>query len=227
MSKSNFLNRDLSNPKQVYVLDTPSLERDRVVRFLGKSAFAVTVFSTPFAFFKKNDIQQSGPSVLIANIELPNIAGVDFLEQLKIAQLNIPVIFYGKAQHVPQGVAAVKRGALNFLLMPANQERIIELIEDGLQISAELQNSLSPDKTLQSKLSLLSPREQEVFFLLIRGYSNAELVSALGISLDTAKQYKSSLMRKLEAKSLSQLISLATMNMSHVPPASHLEIRPS
>lgn len=122
-------------------------------------------------------------------------------------------------------MAAVKLGALDFLLMPAEDELIIKAIKDGLNLSAEMHALSTSRETLQSKLNVLSPREQEVFYLLIKGYSNAELVSALGISLDTVKQYKTSLMRKLEAKSLSQLISLVSMDAGRALLANGLEGR--
>lgn len=216
MSKSNLSNREVNTPKHIYVLDAPSLERDRLTRFLEQSSFQSWVFSTPSAFFQEKGIHQNIPSVLLSNIELPNMSGLDILERIKINQFNMPVIFYGKSQVVPQGVAAVKQGALNFLLMPADEDHILHAIEDGLNLSLELLSKSPVRDTLQKKLSILSPREQEVFYLLIKGYSNAELVSALGISLDTVKQYKTSLMRKLEAKSLSQLMSLVSGNVGHI-----------
>jgi len=208
MPKSNLSNQDMQNPKQIFVLDAPSLERDKLADFLEKNQCLVSVFSTPASFFQEKKIQKSTPSVLLSNIDLPNMDCLDVLERLKITELNIPVVFYGKVQTVTKGVAAVKLGALDFLLMPAEDELIIKAIKDGLSLSAEMYAHSISRKTLQSKLNVLSPREQEVFYLLIKGYSNAELVSALGISLDTVKQYKTSLMRKLEAKSLSQLMSL-------------------
>jgi len=227
MSKSNFSNEYVNHPKKIYVLDAPSLERERLIRFLEKSDFSVSKFSTPAEFFQEKTIHHGTPSVLFANIALPNMTGIDLLERSKMMQLNIPVVFYGQAHSVPRGIAAVKQGALNFLLMPAKQESILQVIEDGFCFSMNAQTVSTPHESLHRKLSVLSPREQEVFFLLIKGYSNAELVSTLGISLDTAKQYKSSLMRKLEAKSLSQLMSLAAISVSHTPSTGRLEVRPS
>ena len=217
MSKSNLSNQGAQKLKQIFVLDAPSLERDRLADFLEKKQYLAPVFSTPAAFFQEKEIQHRSPSVLLSNIDLPNMDGLDVLERLKITGLNIPVVFYGKVQSVSRGVSAVKLGALDFLLMPAEDELIIKALEDGLTLSAELYAISNTRQTLQTKLNVLSPREQEVFYLLIKGYSNAELVSALGISLDTVKQYKTSLMRKLEAKSLSQLMGLVAMSTVETP----------
>ena len=225
MYKSNLSNQDTQNLKQIFVLDAPSLERDKLANFLEKNQYLVSIFSTPASFFQEKQIQKNTPSVLISNIDLPNMDGLDVLERLKITELNIPVVFYGRVQSVTKGVAAVKLGALDFLLMPAEDELIIKAIKDGLNLSAEMHAISTSRETLQSKLNVLSPREQEVFYLLIKGYSNAELVSALVISLDTVKQYKTSLMRKLEAKSLSQLISLVSMDAGRALLANGLEGR--
>lgn len=225
MPKSNLSNQDMQNPKQIFVLDASSLERDKLADFLEKNQCLVSVFSTPASFFQEKKIQKSTPSVLLSNIDLPNMDCLDVLERLKITELNIPVVFYGKVQSVTKGVAAVKLGALDFLLMPAEDELIIKAIKDGLSLSAEMYAHSISRKTLQSKLNVLSPREQEVFYLLIKGYSNAELVSALGISLDTVKQYKTSLMRKLEAKSLSQLMSLVGIHSGQTLMVNGLEGR--
>lgn len=225
MSKSNFSSQAEQNINQIYVLDAPSLERDKLVYFLENKQYIVSVFSTSASLFQAKEMKDSSLSVLLSNIDLPNMDGLDVLERLKMTGLNIPVIFYGKVQSVSKGVTAVKLGALDFLLMPAEDASIIKAIEDGLNLSAEQYAISSTRQTLQTKLNVLSPREQEVFYLLIKGYSNAELVSSLRISLDTVKQYKTSVMRKLEAKSLSQLMGLVALNAVPAPAADALEGR--
>ena len=225
MSKSNFSSQAEQNINQIFVLDAPSLERDKLVHFLQKKQYVVSVFSTSASLFQAKEMKDSSLSVLLSNIDLPNMDGLDVLERLKMTGLNIPVIFYGKVQSVSKGVTAVKLGALDFLLMPAEDASIIKAIEDGLNLSAEQYAIFSTRQTLQTKLNVLSPREQEVFYLLIKGYSNAELVSSLRISLDTVKQYKTSVMRKLEAKSLSQLMGLVALNAVPAPTADALEGR--
>lgn len=225
MSNSNFSEQDKQNINQIFVLDAPSLERDKLVHFLQKKQYVVSVFSTSASLFHAKEMEDRALSVLLSNIDLPNMDGLDVLERLKMTGLNVPVVFYGKVQSVSKGVAAVKLGALDFLLMPAEDASIIKAIEDGLNLSAKQYAISSTRQTLQTKLNVLSPREQEVFYLLIKGYSNAELVSALGISLDTVKQYKTSVMRKLEAKSLSQLMGLVAVSAVQMPIADPLESR--
>jgi len=225
MSNSNFSEQDKQNINQIFVLDAPSLERDKLVHFLQKKQYVVSVFSTSASLFHAKEMEDRALSVLLSNIDLPNMDGLDVLERLKMTGLHIPVVFYGKVQSVSKGVAAVKLGALDFLLMPAEDALIIKAIEDGLNLSAKQYAISSTRQTLQTKLNVLSPREQEVFYLLIKGYSNAELVSALGISLDTVKQYKTSVMRKLEAKSLSQLMGLVAVSAVQMPIADPLESR--
>jgi FixJ family two-component response regulator len=224
MANSNLFNSDSKNPKQIFVLDVPSLERDKLIDFLGKSGLKVFVYSSPTALFNERMLADGGllsSVVLLSNIELPSMGGLDLLERLKFMGQEMPVIFYGKTQAVAQGVAAVKNGAMNFLVTPFDNKIVLEAVEDGLQTAQKLLAASASRENLQSKLSILSPREQEVFHLLIKGYSNSELVSALGVSLDTAKQYKTSLMKKLEAKSLSQLISMVPAGID----AARMEMR--
>jgi two-component system response regulator FixJ len=103
----------------------------------------------------------------------------------------------------------MKNRAFDFLLKPFTKNELLDAIDRALAFGEQEQESREHKKDLEHRLSLLSPREREVFFLLTQGFSNQEIVRNLRISLPTAKQYKAEVMRKLGVPSLSALIALA------------------
>jgi hypothetical protein len=104
----------------------------------------------------------------------------------------------------------MKQGAIDFLIKPFNSDQLFNAINKGIELDKAFIREILFQKDQASILKKLSPRENQVYELLKKGYSNSELAQTLGISLETTKQYKQEVMRKLELKSLSELIKFST-----------------
>jgi FixJ family two-component response regulator len=102
----------------------------------------------------------------------------------------------------------MKQGALEFITKPFNLNELMKTVEKGFEIEKNAQQNALKQRELEAKLQKLSPREYEVFYLLVKGYNNTEILNTLNISLPTTKQYKSEVMRKLNLNSLSELIAM-------------------
>ena len=139
-------------------------------------------------------------------MRLPDLSGVELYKALINQGENIPIIFISGESSVQQGIDAMKQGAIEFLVKPFNINDLIKAIEKAARIEHKRVN-------LKTLLKSLSPREKEVFHLLIQGLNNSELMKKINISLPTTKQYKSEVMRKLGVKSLSELISLGNQTV--------------
>ena len=116
--------------------------------------------------------------------------------------INIPIIFISGEASIQQGIDAMKQGAIEFLVKPFEIDALLEAVNNAIRIELKEIN-------LNLLIENLSPREREVYKLLLKGHNNQELIDKLHLSLPTVKQYKSEVMRKLNVKSLSKLIELA------------------
>ena len=103
----------------------------------------------------------------------------------------------------------MKLGALDFLVKPFSREELLRVVAQGIEKDAQLMRSMIEKSRFNESLRQLSPRECQVHTLLLKGMNNAEIMTQLHISLPTAKQYKSEVMRKLGVRSLAQLIELS------------------
>ena len=117
-------------------------------------------------------------------------------------------VFISGESTVVQSITAMKQGALEFLIKPFSRESFLEAVAKAIEIDIQNTRDLIQQLELARKLAGLSPRERQVFGLLVKGYSNAELVNELGVALSTVKEYKSEMMYKLRLRSLSELIML-------------------
>ncbi|MGV1046269.1 response regulator transcription factor [Limnohabitans sp.] len=121
----------------------------------------------------------------------------------------MPVIYISGESSLPQTVQAMKLGPLDFLVKPFTREELLTVVAKGIEKDRQLMQNMITKARIDESLRQLSPRENQVHSLLLKGLNNAEIMEQLQISLPTTKQYKSEVMRKLGVRSLSQLIALS------------------
>ncbi|OIM97177.1 hypothetical protein A9236_10750 [Polynucleobacter sp. QLW-P1DATA-2] len=143
-------------------------------------------------------------------MRMPKQSGVELQSELISKGHKIPIIFISGESSDEQIIAALKSGAVDFLLKPFSREALLGAVAKAIEQDAIAMQDLIRKAQLSEALKTLSPRERQVFELLAKGYGNKELVNALGISLPTVKEYKSEVMYKLRLRSLAELISLNT-----------------
>lgn len=190
--------------KHVYIVDDDNGIRTALGRGLGRLGYDVHQFAAGELFL--NGALVFRPAVLVVDMQMPGISGVQLQARLKDKGWNFPVIFISGESSVLQTITAMKQGALDFLVKPFDLDRLTALISAGIeqdraQLQAQAQQALC-----QKRLKQLTPRELETFYYLAKGYSSSELMSALDISQPTAKQYRAAIMRKLEFSTLAELI---------------------
>jgi FixJ family two-component response regulator len=141
---------------------------------------------------------------------MPGLSGVELHAELLSQGRLMPVIYVSGESSVPQSIRAMKQGAYEFLIKPFGREDLLRAVAGALEKDRRQMQSLIQRARLEAARAALSPREAQVHDLLLKGYGNREIVEQLGISLPTAKQYKSEVMRKLGVRSLAELIALST-----------------
>lgn len=156
-----------------------------------------------------SDLPNDAPAVVVSDMLMPGMSGVEMHKALIQRGRMMPVIYISGESSVPQSIEAMKLGALDFLVKPFSREELLRGVAQGIEKDTQLMRSMIEKSRFNESLRQLSPRECQVHTLLLKGMNNAEIMTQLHISLPTAKQYKSEVMRKLGVRSLAQLIELS------------------
>lgn len=150
----------------------------------------------------------SGPGCLVLDVSLPHLNGLDLQKRLTADRKDLPIIFITGFGNVPMSVEAMKGGAVEFLTKPFSNDVLLAAIRSALERSGALLSEEESLRGLRKRFSSLSPREREVMTLVVSGEPNKRVGRALGISEITVKAHRGKVMRKMEANSLADLVTM-------------------
>ncbi len=184
----------------IHLIEDDASQRDSIESLLNFKGYITKSYSKAKDFL--NNAHFERPAIVISDIRLPDMSGVELHQALIEKDINIPIIFISGEASIQQSIDAMKQGAIEFLVKPFEIDELTDAVTKAIHIELKEIN-------LNLLLKNLSPRELEVYRLLVEGFNNQELLDKLHLSLPTVKQYKSEVMRKLNVKSLSKLIELA------------------
>ena len=195
-----------NTPKHVFLIEDHDELRDDLMHILQFVGYVVHAFPNPVQFLDYD--KQLAPAVVVSDMRMPHMTGVELQERLKELGRTIPMVIISGESTDQQIIAAMKNGAIDFLLKPFVRESLLAAVAKGIEIDSVAMQNVIRVSEFNEKLKVLSPRERQVFELLSEGFSNKELMESLNISLPTVKQYKSEVMYKLRLRSLAELITL-------------------
>lgn len=191
----------------VYLVEDNESLRANLRDLLVFAGYRVREWSNAQDFL--SDLPNDAPAVVVSDMLMPGMSGVEMHKALIQRGRMMPVIYISGESSVPQSIEAMKLGALDFLVKPFSREELLRGVAQGIEKDTQLMRSMIEKSRFNESLRQLSPRECQVHTLLLKGMNNAEIMTQLHISLPTAKQYKSEVMRKLGVRSLAQLIALS------------------
>lgn len=191
----------------VYVVDDdPSVRKaiERLLRSVGYNA--LTFASAPdFLNFTRPDT----PGCLILDIKMPELNGLELQDRLSEKGLSFPIIFITGHGTVPASVRAFKAGAMDFLQKPFKDRELLDAVSRGIKKHRRLRREQKEMNTLRTRLETLTPRERDVFSLVVTGMLNKQVAFDLGIAEKTVKVHRARVMQKMGAQSLADLVRFA------------------
>lgn len=159
------------------------------------------------------------PGCLILDVRMPEISGPELQEKLNQKQFKLPIIFISGHGDIPLAVRVMKAGAIDFLAKPFNDQVLLEVINKAIRIDKENRAKHLHSGQIFERAAQLSPREHQVMCQIVAGKLNKVISSELNISLKTVEAHRANIMKKLQIKTLPELIRVAlTYNLCETKP---------
>jgi FixJ family two-component response regulator len=192
-----------SEPR-VFVVDDDRALLNAIARVLSSSGYQVETFTSP-AFFMEQ-LPYDGPACLVLDLRMPELTGLDVQEWLAFKKITIPTVFLSGESDVPSTARAMRKGAVDFLVKPVDENELLTAVSRALAKSIESRRRLSEEVQSSQRLARLTPRERQVCDLVARGLLNKQIAHELGTSEKTIKVHRGHVMRKLEVDSVAELV---------------------
>jgi FixJ family two-component response regulator len=191
----------------VFVVDDDISIRESLESLIARAGWRPELFASAQEFLASE--RASSPSCLVLDVNLPDLNGLELQERIAGERADMPIIFITGHGDIPMTVQAMKAGAVEFLTKPFTPEVLLNSIRSALERSRACLDEQSDLQALRDRHRSLSRREREVMALVVRGRLNKQVGGELGISEITVKKHRGRAMRKMRAKSLPELVSIA------------------
>jgi FixJ family two-component response regulator len=191
----------------VYVVDDDPSVREALERLIRSAGYHALTFASASEFLDFNF--PDTPGCVILDIKMPKISGLELQERLSEKGNHFPIIFITGHGTVPASVRAFKGGAMDFLQKPFKDGELLDAVTRGIEKHRRMRRELNEIKSLRSRKNALTPRESEVFKLVVSGMLNKQVAFDLGIVEKTVKVHRARVMDKMGAQSFAELIRFA------------------
>ena len=191
----------------VLVVDDDASVREALSDLFQSVGLHVEVFASTQEFLKNR--RSEGPGCLVLDVRLPGKSGLDFQQELNAANINLPIVFLTGHGDIPMTVRAMKAGAVEFLTKPFREQDLLDAVQSALERDRVNREDGKLLATLRQRFASLTPREQSILALVAAGRRNKQIAFEIGTSEVTVKVHRTNLMRKMQASSLAELITMA------------------
>jgi FixJ family two-component response regulator len=191
----------------VIVIDDDVSVRGAVADLLRSVCLEVETFGSGREFLQ-SEIPDS-PGCIVLDVRLPGESGLEFQKTLLRSNIHIPIIFISAHDDVRTSVRAMKSGAIEFLTKPLSEQELLDAVQMGIEHDRARRQDAKVVTALRLRFNSLTSREQEVLFFVVAGHPNKEIAGQLELSEMTVKVHRSQIMRKMQAKSLIDLVRMA------------------
>jgi two-component system, LuxR family, response regulator FixJ len=191
----------------VYLVDDDFSVRDSLSMLIESTGQAVRCFESADNFLNNFDPDQAG--CLILDVRMPSMTGLELQEELVRRDFAIPIIFISGHADVPDSSKAFRAGAVDYMEKPFDSEKLLNRMDEAIQKDLATRVHNAEIRKLKKRLRQLTPREHEVYILVVKGLSNKEAARQLDVSYRTIDVHRAKIMEKMEAEDLAELTVMA------------------
>ena len=202
------MNSPMTSPAaMVFIVDDDASVRKSLSRVISEAGYRVQAYASPREFLGRPP--EPGPSCLVLDVRMPGLTGLELQQTLATAVHEIPIIFITGHGDIPMSVKAMKAGAVDFLTKPFAGKDLLDAIQRAVAKDTRDLGTEARDDEIRARVNLLTPREKQVFALVVTGMLNKQIASELGIGEKTVKVHRARVMEKMQAGSVAALVRLA------------------
>lgn len=210
---------DIRKPQQqndkpiVFIIDDDQSMRESLSDLFLSMQFEAEAYESASGFMAKySEGTRSGrPGCILLDVRLPGMSGLDFQGQLEKSGVALPVVFMTGFGDIPMTVRAMKAGAVDFLTKPFKEQDVLDAVSSAVQRDAVRRREAAQNQVVADLVQTLTPREREVMNAVVTGKMNKQIAFDLGISEVTVKLHRGNVMRKMDVRSLADLVRKAEL----------------
>jgi len=191
----------------VHIVDDDAGFRTAIARLLQASGYRVALYESGDRLLES--VPGCEPGCILLDIRMTGLGGLELQDRLLERGIILPIVFLTGYGDIPTSVRAIKAGAEDFLSKPVSKETLLAAVERALARYQEAHERQVRLASLRALVDTLTPRENEVFALVVRGNLNKQIAHQLGTSERTIKAHRHSIMEKLKVQSVAEAVSIA------------------
>jgi FixJ family two-component response regulator len=192
---------------RVFIVDDDASVRKSLARLVRAAGYEVETFASAREFLARPPLD--APGCLVLDVRMPGLNGLELQETLATAGELLSTVFVTGYGDVTAGVRAMKGGAVDFLTKPVDKQELLGAIERAATRAHQARDNAARIAEIRSRMKTLTPREAEVFALVVTGRLNKQIASDLGVGEKMVKVHRARVMEKMRAGSLAELVRLA------------------
>jgi two-component system response regulator TtrR len=191
----------------VYIVDDDEAVRDSLRWLLEANTYRVRAFASAEAFLA--EYREDQPGILIVDVRMPGMSGLQLQEELIARDSHMPVVFITGHGDVPMAVNTMKKGAVDFLEKPFNETDLRDIVARMFEIANDNLQKQQSKREHEAMLNRLTAREQQVLERIVAGRLNKQIADDLGISIKTVEAHRANIMEKLQVTTVADLMKVA------------------
>jgi len=198
----------MTDPKPtVFVIDDDPSVLKSLGRLLKSLGFDTETFASAELFLARK--HYDGAGCIVLDVRMPGLSGMDLQDELSKADYSMPIIFITGHGNIPMSVQAMKKGAVNFLAKPFDDEELLQAVREAIEKDRRAKAERAEVHDALKLIEQLTPREQDVLRYVITGMLNKQIALKLDIAEKTVKVHRGRIMEKLCVDSVADLVRLA------------------
>jgi two-component system, LuxR family, response regulator FixJ len=196
----------------VFIVDDDAALRDALSLLMRSANLPTEAFAGAREFLAK--INDNRPGCLVLDVRMPEVDGLELQRQLAARGSRMPIIMLTGHGDVPMAVAALRAGALDFIPKPFDSKVLLARIHEAIELDARTRQKHLDRAAIEARLAKLTPRETEVLDRIVDGLASKAIAAALGSSFNTVQNQRASILKKMQAESVADLVRMVMIARS-------------